>query len=124
LIDGKNLFYDWYDRLNAHSFIQFVMKFTDSLPKDRRYVFIMDNASAHKAKVAIESLSSLGERFIIEFLPPYSPKFNAIETCWKTTRHEVTNSNLFQNIDDLKNGIEEFLDNHIFSLNPSNYLVR
>jgi len=101
-----------------------MVKFIDSLSKDRGYVFIFDNAPAHKSKISEEFLYSLGEMFAIEFIPPYSPNLNAIEICWKTARHEVTNSNIFQNVDDLKNGIEEFLNEHIFNINPSNYLVR
>ena len=124
LIDGKRMFYDWYEKLNAHSFIEFMKKLADYLPKGKKYVIILDNGPCHKAKISQEFLCSLGENFHIEFLPPYSPQLNAIETCWKITRHEVTNSTIYQTVDDLKNGIGSFLDEHFFSLNVSNYLVR
>jgi len=110
--------------LNAHSFIEFVNKFVDSLPADRSYVFVFDNSPAHRARMTIQFLYSLGERFAIEFLPTYSPELNAIETCWRITRHDVTDSNIFREIEDLKDGIGTYLDNNIFSLNQSNYLVR
>ena len=106
LIDGKKIFYDWYDKLNAHSFVQF------------------DNGPCHKAKMTKDVLYSLGADYFIEFLPPYSPQLNAIETCWKTVRHEVTNSNIYNSVDDLKNGVGTFLDGHFFMINVSNYLVR
>ena len=124
LIDGKKIFYDWYDKLNAHSFVQFIRKLIDYLPKGKKYVLIIDNGPCHKAKMTKDVLYSLGADYFIEFLPPYSPQLNAIETCWKTVRHEVTNSNIYNSVDDLKNGVGTFLDGHFFMINVSNYLVR
>ena len=123
LIDGKKMFYDWYQKLNAHSFIEFLKKLTAYLPKGK-YVFILDNAPAHKAKITKKYMESLGDNVFIEYLPPYSPQLNCIETCWKIVRHEVTSANFFKTIDALKKGIEMFLDRHFFTLNPPNYLSR
>lgn len=124
LVDGKELFYDWYERLNSITFIDFVKRFVATLDKQRKYVFILDNAPAHRAKRTKEFFATLGENTFIEFLPPYSPQLNCIETCWKIIRHAVTNSNLFKSIIDLKGGVEQFLNCHIFSLVPTNYLTR
>lgn len=124
LIDGKRIKYEWHDKLNSKSFCNFVQKLKHCLSKNKRYVFILDNGPCHKSKMTKQFLSSLGKRFYIEFLPPYSPQLNAIETCWKTTRHEVTNSNVFNSIEDLKEGIETFLEKQPFRLNVSNYLIR
>ena len=123
LIDGKELYYEWYDKLNAHSFIDFMKRFVKKLDKNKKYVFVFDNAPAHKAKMSLEFLNSL-ENVFIEFLPPYSPQLNSIETCWKIIRYNVTNSNWFQKIEDLKNGVEQFLEGHFFKLDPSKYLSR
>lgn len=124
LIDGKNLYYEWYDRLNTVSFIDFMQRFVVQLDPNKKYVFLFDNGPAHKSKKSKEFLNSLGENIFIEFLPPYSPQLNCIETCWKIIRYNVTNSNLFQNIESLKWGIEKFLTGHFFMLSPSNYLIR
>lgn len=125
LVDGKKLYYEYYDRLNAHSFIEFLERFVETLDKNKKYVFIIDNAPAHKAKMTLEYLDILKEQNIfIEFLPPYSPQLNAIETCWKIVRYHVTNSNFFQTLESLKNGVNMFLDGYFFSLNPTNYLTR
>ena len=124
LIDGKKLYREWYDKLNTHSFIEFMKRFVETLDKNKKYVFVFDNGPAHKAKKSIEFLNNLGENIFIEFLPPYSPQLNCIETCWKTVRYNVTNSNWFQTIEELKRGVEIFLDGHLFMLNPSEYLSR
>jgi len=124
LIDGKKLYHEWYDNLNAHSFIEFMTRFVATLDKNKKYVFVFDNGPAHKAKISKEFLYNLGENIFIEFLPTYSPQLNCIETCWKIIRYNVTNSNLFNTIDDLTEGIEIFLTEYFFTLNPTNYLIR
>lgn len=123
LIDGKKLHYQWYEKLNAHSFINFMTELTTIIPQGK-YVFILDNGPAHKAKITKEFLDSLGENFKYEFIPPYSPQLNCIETCWKIIRHDVTSANFFKTIDLLKIGVESFVNNNFFKLNPSNYLSR
>jgi len=124
LVDGKKLYYEWYNKLNAHSFLDFMKNFVLTLDKNKKYVFIFDNCSSHKAKISQEYLYSLGENFFIEFLPTYNPQLNCIETSWKIIRYNVTNSNFFKTIEDLKLGVEMFLEDNSFTLNPSNYLIR
>ncbi len=124
LVDGKRMYYEWYKRLNAHCFIQFLQRFILILDPNKRYVFILDNAPAHKAKMTIEFIKSISDNIYIEFLPPYSPQLNCIETCWKIIRHEVTSANFFKTIENLKGGVEMFLDKNSFMLNSSNYLSR
>ena len=124
LIDGKKLHYEWYDKLNTISFIDFMKRFVATLDTHKKYVFIFDNGPAHKSKKSKEYLDSLGRNIFVEFLPPYSPQLNCIETCWKIIRYNVTNSNFFQSIELLKKGVETFLEGHYFMLNPNNYLIR
>ena len=124
LINGKELYYEWYNNLNAHSFLEFMKRFVATLDKNKKYIFVFDNGPSHKTRISIKYLYSLGDNIFIEFLPTYSPQLNCIETCWKTIRYNVTNSNLFNTIEDLKNGIEMFLEGHFFNLNPTNYLSR
>lgn len=124
LIDGKTLYHEWFEKLNATSFIEFMTRFVDTLDKNKKYVFVFDNGPAHKAKKSKEFLYGLGENIFIEFLPTYSPQLNCIETCWKIIRYHVTNSNWFQSIEELKSGVEMFLEDYFFTLNPSEYLSR
>ncbi len=124
LINGQEMYYEWYDRLTADYFIEFLKRFVKTLDPTKKYVFIFDNAPAHKAKKSIKYLETLKENIFIEYLPPYSPQLNCIETCWKIIRHDVTSANFFRKIDDLKNGIEQFLKEDFFMLEPSNYLIR
>ncbi len=124
LIDGQQMYYEWYDKLNADYFISFIKNFVNTLDKNQKYVFIFDNAPAHKAKKSKEFLASLGTNIFVEYLPTYSPQLNCIEICWRIIRHQVTSSNFFKTIQILKQGIEQFLEGHNFMLNSSNYLSR
>ena len=125
LINGQKMYFEWFEKLNATYFIEFMTRFISTLHNNKKYVFILDNAPAHKAKKSLAFLKTLKEKNIfVEFLPSYSPQLNCIETVWKITRHDVTSSNFFKTINDLKIGVEVFLRTNIFMLNPSKYLSR
>lgn len=61
---------------------------------------------------------------VVEFFPAYCPELNPTETCWKISRANVTNSTYYKNIEEMKEALSNFFDNHIFMLNLSNYLCR
>jgi len=61
LIDGKNMFFEWYNKLNAHSFIEFLKKFMQTLDLSKKYIFILDNAPAHKAKMTKKFIESFSD---------------------------------------------------------------
>ena len=63
LVDGKKMFYSWYKKLNAHSFIEFLTKFISTLDLSKKYVFILDNAPAHRAKMTIEFIKEFDLRY-------------------------------------------------------------
>ncbi|GES84883.1 homeodomain-like protein [Rhizophagus clarus] len=61
-----------------------------ALKKDLRnllfqtYVLVLDNARIHHDEDLIEYIKAFGSR--VEFLPPYSPDFNPIETCFSVIK--------------------------------------
>lgn len=123
LIDGKKLFYEFYDSLNSLTFKAFLSDVIESLPKRKRFIFLLDNASYHKTAPIMNYLSKFS-RIKVEFFPPYSPELNPTETCWKIIRANVTNSTYYPNLDSMQEGIENFLDGHFFMLNLPHYLCR
>ena len=124
LIDGRRLYYEWYDGLNSLTYKAFLSGFIETLPKNKKYVLLFDNAAYHKSSVIIKYLDSLSENIEVEFFPPYSPELNPIETCWKIIRNNVTNSTYFPTLENMQEAIDSFLDGHFFMLNLSNYLCR
>ena len=60
-------------------FLTFVKRFlVPSLHKSD--VVVMDNLSAHKVDGIREAIEKVGATLL--YLPPYSPDFNPIESCW------------------------------------------
>jgi len=51
---------------------------------DEHSVLILDNAQIHHDNELIEYIEAFGGR--VEFLPPYSPDFNPIETCFSVIK--------------------------------------
>lgn len=124
LIDGKEFYYEWCCALNTLTYKAFLSSVIDSLPKNKKYVFVFDNASYHKSSSIMKYLAKLGKGIKVEFLLPYSPELNPTETCWKVIRKNVTNSTYFPTLENMQEAIDSFLDNHFFMLNLSNYLCR
>jgi len=60
----------------------------------------------------------------VEYIPPYSPELNPIETCWKVTKNAVTKSQYFPNINKMQESLENFWAEHIFMQNFMRYLCR
>lgn len=123
LIDGRKLFYEFYDALNSLTYKAFLSDFIATLPKNKRFVFLFDNAGYHKTAPIMNYLGKF-TRIKVEFFPPYSPELNPTETCWKIVRANVTNSTYYPDLDSMQESIESFLDGHFFMLNVSNYLCR
>ena len=123
LIDGKELYYEWHVAYNSLTFIAFLSGLKEKLDRNKKYVFILDNAPYHKTKVVLNYFKNF-KNVEIEFLPPYSPELNPSETCWKIIRNRVTNSTYFPSIEYMQKTIDNFLDGYFFKLNPSNYLCR
>ena len=123
LIDGKKLFYEFYDSMNSLTYKAFLSSFVETLPKNNYYIFLLDNAGYHKTYPIIKYLNRFS-RIKIEFFPPYSPELNPTETCWKIVRQNVTNSTYYPNLESMQENIENFLDKHFFMLDVSNYLCR
>lgn len=81
----------------------------------------MDNVGYHKTS-CIKNFLAKYENIKVEYYPTYSPELNAIETCWKIVRANVTNSTYFNSIEEMQYSIENFLNGHFFMLRLSNYL--
>ena len=123
LIDGQELFYDFFDAQNSITFKAFLSRLFETLDENKKYVFILDNASWHKTDV-IKKYLAKNENVKVEYLPPYSPELNPIETIWKITRANETNSRFYENLDVLQEALENYWTKNNFMLNVSNYLCR
>ena len=87
-------------------------------------MFILDNARFHKTNIVRDLFAEHKDWVSVEFIPPYSPELNPIETCWKVTKHAVTKSQHFESINVIQEVLESFWHNHIFMQDFITYLCR
>lgn len=124
LTSNHKFFYEFYDSQNSLTFRHFLRELFAWLDPSKKYVFILDNASWHKTRCVKKLFDEQKNWIKVEFIPPYSPELNPIETNWKVTRNAVTKSHHFKTIDDMQKALENFWTKHIFMQNFIGYLCR
>ena len=124
LSSNHRFFYEFYDAQNSITFLDFLQTYIKTLNRGKKYVFILDNVGYHKTSPIRNLLAKCSHFISVEFLPPYSPELNPIETCWKVTKNAVTKSQYFADIDSMQDALELFWGRHIFMQNFITYLCR
>ena len=124
LTSSSKFYYNFYVAQNSFTFSLFLEELFVWLNPNKKYVFILDNAGFHKTDVIKAILEEKKEWITMEYIPPYSPELNPIETCWKVTKNAVTKSQHFKTIDSMQDVLESFWKEHIFRQNFITYLCR
>ena len=124
LTSSSKFYYDFYNSQNSFTFCCFLENLFVWLNPNKKYVFILDNAGFHKTNVVKDLLEEHEGWIAVEFIPPYSPELNPIETCWKVTKNAVTKSQYFKTIETMQESLELFWEKHIFTQNFITYLCR
>jgi len=101
--------------------MHFLQELFKRLDEKKKYVLILDNAGFHKTQ-CVRKLLDNNPQISVEYIPPYSPELNPIETCWKVTKNRITKSQYFSTIDDMQDALENFWTEHIFTQNFMRYL--
>ena len=122
--ENKKVFYEFHDSQNSLTFRAFLRGLFEHLDESKKYVFILDNAGWHKTQCVKKLLNEQENWIKVEFIPPYSPELNPIETNWKVTRNRVTKSRYFKTIEDLQEALENFWHEHFFTQKFITYLCR
>jgi len=89
-------------KFDAITFSHFLEKLLKYRSRGRRMVVILDNARYHHANLLKPFLKKHRKRFMLAFLPPYSPDLNPIERVWKLTRRLCTHNEYFPDLQDLQ----------------------
>ena len=74
------------DSANSETFQEFLEEIRRDHPK---FYMVLDNASCHKSKTIREYVESAGDDIALEFLPPYTPQLNPIETAWRDLKRRL-----------------------------------
>lgn len=102
--------------------MDFLQNFIETLDLKENYVFILDNAAFHKTDIIRDFLRKYESHISVEYIPPYSPELNPIETCWKVTKNAVTKSQHFVSIEAMQEALESFWKTHKFMQDFIGYL--
>jgi transposase len=94
---------------NSSLFLWLLEKLKSSYRRAEKIHLILDNYIVHKSRKTVTWLRQFGTRFILHFLPPYSPEHNVIERLWKQMHDHVTRNHRHRNMEDLICAIEQFL---------------
>ena len=124
LTSSSKFYYDFYCSQNSFTFSIFLENLFAWLDPSKKYVFVLDNAGFHKTNIVRELFEEQKEWIAVEFIPPYSPELNPIETCWKVTKNAVTKSQYFPTIDLMQEALERFWNEHTFTQKFITYLCR
>jgi len=122
LTSSSKFYYNFYVAQNSLTFSFFLEELFAWLDPSKKYVFILDNAGFHKTDVVKYLLKKHNQQIVVEYIPPYSPELNPIETCWKVTKNAVTKSQHFKTIDSMQEALENFWNKHIFTQKFMRYL--
>ena len=82
------------DSSNSETFREFL----EEIRRDRpRFYMVLDNASYHKSKAVREYVESTRGAAELEFLPPYTPQLNPVETVWRDMKKGVSYRKVAEN---------------------------
>lgn len=100
------------DKFNAQSFRNFMEKLlVVGSTEGRKMVLITDNAKYHHAKLHREWREEHANRFVLYFLPPYSPDLNPVERVWKLVRRICLHNRYFHTLKEIEEVVEnQFLE--------------
>ena len=91
---------------NSETFREFLEEIRRNRP---RLFMVPDNASYHKSKAVREYVESAGGDIELEFLPPYTPQLNPVETVWRDLKKRLA-GRFFRSLDELKAAITAILE--------------
>ena len=74
-----------------------------------QFYMVLDNVSFHKSKSIQKYVESAGGDIAFEFLPPYTPQLNPIETAWRDLKRRLA-GRYFKSADELKHAITTIVE--------------
>ena len=100
------------DRKNAALFCQLLWLLASRYRRARRVHLIVDNYGIHSARLTKSTLSALGGRIVLHFLPPYCPDANRIERVWQDLHANVTRNHRCKTMNQLLANCRRYVDGY------------
>lgn len=97
-------------RKNSSLFLLLLHRLREAFPRARTLHVILDNYGIHSSTLVQRALTEqFGDRIVLHFLPPYSPKHNRIERLWRELHANVTRNHRCRTLPELLHNVEAFL---------------
>jgi transposase len=112
--DQKKLMYDFYDRMNSTNTIDYLENLRKYVMNSRwkRLILIWDHASFHVSKMMNDYIKMQKDWLTIIYLPKKAPYLNPNERkVNQLIKSYVCANRFYENIEDQKTAVSEFLDN-------------
>lgn len=93
------------EKKNTFLFCLFVELLMPSVPDDKPFVLVMDNASYHHSHDSQALLAYFKDRSMVVWLPPYCSDLNPIESFWGHLKDRACASHLFKSMDDIVDSV-------------------
>ena len=112
------LYYKINKKGNGGIFLDYLKYLTKEF-KGKKILLVLDNGPIHKTKEVKEYVLKNNDKIELCFLPPYSPKLNAIEKLWREIKRESMHGKYFKN----KNEFLECLEQALIDINSETAIV-
>ena len=110
-------FWQFAPVFNGHTFHVFLLHLVEYF-EGRKVFVVIDNGACHWLDdEGKQWLADNGDKIELHRLPPYSPEFNPVEGCWKTTRREATHNRYYATVDERDAALRSTF--HRFETEPS-----
>ena len=98
------------DKISGHDQLGDIPEISGGDPREQPlFYMVLDNTSYHKPKSAREYVDSTGGGVELEFLPPYTPQLNPVETVWRDLKRRLA-GRFFRSLEELKAAITAILE--------------
>ena len=109
-IENGNFYYKISKKGNKDVFIEYLELLIKKFNGKKIYL-VLDNGRVHRNKSVIEFELKNKDKIELCFLPPYSPKLNAIEILWREIKNNYMHGKFFKNTKDFIESLEKSLKN-------------
>lgn len=94
------------ERHSHRNFVAFLRQVVQAYG-GRKVYLICDNGPLHHGEALTRWLETHADQLELEFLPPYSPKFNPIERLWKQAKRLFFHGHYFKTLRDLEQQVRK-----------------
>lgn len=107
--DGSRLVFVTAERKNSDLFVALLDRLRRTHPGAERIHVVLDNFGIHDSRRVRAYLARHVGRFVLHFLPPYSPEHNRIERLWRELHANVTRNHRCRSIQELMARVSWYL---------------